>query len=205
LRTDRRHGQASRARTLGQHPDPHDFEAARCDPVRRSHPRSVSELSLTGLAGLESVSASDFFSGGSRYFTTGPTISWRLFEGGRIRANIEVQNAREEQALHQYEKAVLTGLRDVEDSLVAYGKERVRHDSLAGAVEANHRSVVLARDLYVHGLGTYLAVPDAERTAYTADDALAQGDESLVANLIATYKALGGGWELADDAGAHRS
>jgi multidrug efflux system outer membrane protein len=163
------------------------------------------KLSLTGLAGLESISASDFFSGGSRYFTTGPRVSWRLFEGGRIRANIEVQNAREEQALHQYEKAVLTGLRDVEDSLVAYGKERVRHDSLAGAVATNQRSVVLARDLYVNGLGTYLAVLDAERTAYTSEDALAQGDDSLVANLIATYKALGGGWELADDAGAHRS
>jgi outer membrane protein, multidrug efflux system len=163
------------------------------------------KLSLTGLAGLESISPSDFFSGGSRYFTAGPTVSWRLFEGGRIRANIEVQNAREEQALHQYEKAVLTGLRDVEDALVAYGKERVRHNALVGAVDANSRSVVLARDLYVHGLGTYLAVLDAERTEYSAEDALAQGDESLVADLIATYKALGGGWELPDDAGAHRS
>jgi outer membrane protein TolC len=133
-------------------------------------------------------------------FTAGPTMSWRLFEGGRIRANIEVQNAREEQALHQYEKAVLTGLRDVEDSLVACGKERVRHESLAGALDANHRSVVLARHLYVHGLGTYLAALDAERTEYTAEDALAQGDESLVADLIATYKALGGGWELPDHA-----
>jgi outer membrane protein TolC len=66
-------------------------------------------------------------------------------------------------------------------------------------------AVVLARDLYVHGLGTYLAVLYVERTAYTAEDALAQGDESLVADLIATCKALGGGWELPQDAGAHRS
>src|SRR5882724_63148 len=133
------------------------------------------KVSLTGLAGLESVSAGDFFSGGSRYFNAGPTISWRLFEGGRIRANIAAADAREEQALHQYEKAVLTGLRDVEDALVAYGKERRRRDALMQAVEANRRSVVLARDRYVNGVGTYLAVLDAERTRYEAEDTLAQG------------------------------
>jgi hypothetical protein len=91
------------------------------------------------------------------------------------------------------------------DGHVAYGKERVRHNALVGAVDANSRSVVLARDLYVHGLGTYLAVIDAERTQYTAEDSLAQGDESLVADLIATYKALGGGWELPDDAASNLS
>jgi outer membrane protein TolC len=80
------------------------------------------------------------------------------------------------------------------------GKSVSGHNALVGAVDANSRSVVLARDLYVHGLGTYLAVIDAERTQYTAEDSLAQGDESLVADLIATYKALGGGWELPDDA-----
>ena len=156
------------------------------------------KFSLAGLAGLESVSASDLFRGGSRYFTAGPTISWRIFEGGRIQANIAAADAREEQSLHQYVRAVLTGLRDVEDALVAYGKERSRRDALMEAVEANRRSVVLARDLYVNGVGTYLAVLDAERTRYEAEDTLAQGNEALVVDLIAIYKALGGGWEMAD-------
>jgi multidrug efflux system outer membrane protein len=162
------------------------------------------KFSLTGLVGLESVSAGDFFSGGSRYFTAGPTISWRLFEGGRIRANIAVADARDEQALHQYEKVVLIGLRDVEDALVAYEKERRRRNALMEAVEADRRSVVLARDLYVNGLGTYLAVLDAERAQYAAEDTLAQGDEALAVDLIATYKALGGGWESTDAAVASR-
>jgi outer membrane protein TolC len=162
------------------------------------------KFSLTGLVGLESVSAGDFFTGGSRYFTAGPTIGWRLFEGGRIRANIAVADAREEQALHEYEKVVLIGLRDVEDALVAYEKERRRRDALMEAVEADRRSVVLARDLYVNGLGTYLAVLDAERAQYAAEDTLAQGDEALAVDLIATYKALGGGWESTDAAVASR-
>ena len=151
-------------------------------------------VSLTGLAGLESISTSDFFTSGSRYFTAGPTISWRVFEGGRLRANVAVQDARTDQALHGYVKAVLTALEDVEDSLVAYGKERNRHDALVSAADENRRSVVLARDLYVHGLGTYLAVLDAERAQYASEDTLVQGDEALVLDLVATYKALGGGW-----------
>ena len=134
------------------------------------------------------------FTAGSRYFTAGPTISWSIFEGGRLRANVAVQDARADQALHGYVKAVLMALEDVEDSLVAYGKERTRHGALVSAAEQNRRSVVLARDLYVHGLGTYLAVLDAERAQYASEDALVQGDEALVLDLVATYKALGGGW-----------
>jgi outer membrane protein, multidrug efflux system len=152
------------------------------------------KVSLTGLAGLESVSASDFFTSGSRYFTAGPTISWRIFEGGRLRATVAVQDARADQALHGYVKAVLTALEDVEDGLVAYRKERNRHDALVAAAEENRRSVVLARDLYVHGLGTYLNVLEADRTQYASEDTLVQGDEALVLDLVATYKALGGGW-----------
>lgn len=153
------------------------------------------KFALTGLVGLQSISASDFFTSGSRYFSVGPTISWRLFEGGRLRANIAVQDAVTEQALYGYENAVLTGLRDVEDALIAYGKERLRHDALVDAVEQTQRSVVLSRDLYVHGLGTYLAVLDAQRAQYGSEDSLVQSDQALVVDLLATYKALGGGWE----------
>ena len=152
------------------------------------------KFSLTALAGLQSINTNDFFTAGSRYFQVGPSVSWRLFEGGRIRANIDVQDARTEQALHGYEQAVLTGLQDVEDALVAYGKERIRHGALVDAVEQNRRAVVLARDLYLHGLGTYLAVLDAQRAQYESEDSLAQSDQAVVTDLIAVYKALGGGW-----------
>lgn len=152
------------------------------------------KFSLIGLVGLQSISASDFFTSGSRYFGVGPSISWRLFEGGRLRAGIAVQDAVAEQALHGYEKAVLTGLKDVEDALVAYAKERLRRQALVDAVEQNRRSVLLSRDLYVHGLGTYLAVLDAQRAQYATEDSLVQSEQALVADLIATYKALGGGW-----------
>jgi multidrug efflux system outer membrane protein len=160
------------------------------------------KFSLTGLAGLQSISASDFFTSGSRYFSVGPAISWRVFEGGRLRAGVRVQEAQTEQALARWEQTVLGSLRDVEDALVAYVKERRRRDALADAVAQNQRSVLLSRDLYVHGLGTYLAVLDAQRAVYATEDSLVVSDQAVVEALIATYKALGGGWDPAVETAA---
>src|SRR5260370_19911594 len=86
---------------------------------------------ITGAAGLESISTSDFFAGASRMCSVGPTMRWPIFEGGRIRAYIEARNAQEEQALLIYQKAVLNALAEVEDALVGYAKERTRHRALA--------------------------------------------------------------------------
>ncbi|HEX2929781.1 MAG TPA: efflux transporter outer membrane subunit, partial [Candidatus Binatia bacterium] len=87
---------------------------------------------LTGIFGLQSISASDWFTGRSRYWSIGPTISWPIFDAGRIRANIEIRNAQQEQALTQYEKTVLAAFGDVEKSLVNYSREQVRQQALIG-------------------------------------------------------------------------
>ena len=92
------------------------------------------KFSLTGVAGYESTSASDWFAGGSKFWSLGPTVQWRIFDAGRIRANIRVQDARQEQALAAYEKTVLMSFEDVENSLVAYAKEQIRRRSLEDAV-----------------------------------------------------------------------
>ena len=87
------------------------------------------KFSLTGAFGLQSVSASDWFTGGSRFWSVGPTIRWPIFDAGRIRANIEVRNAQQEQLLIQYQKSILTALEDVENSLVSYSREQQRNRS----------------------------------------------------------------------------
>ena len=69
-------------------------------------------FSLTGTVGLQSVAASDFFTGGSRFFALGPAIHWPIFNAGRIRDNIEVQDLRQEQALFAYRQAPLTPAAD---------------------------------------------------------------------------------------------
>jgi NodT family efflux transporter outer membrane factor (OMF) lipoprotein len=154
------------------------------------------KFSLTGSAGLSSLSASDWFTGGSKVWSMGPTVQWRIFDAGRIRANIRVENARQEEALAVYEKTVLTSLQDVENALVAYGQEQVRYRSLKEGAEADQRAVELANELYSKGLADFLNVLDAQRSLYLAQDQLVQSQKTVSQNLVALYKALGGGWEV---------
>jgi outer membrane protein, multidrug efflux system len=150
---------------------------------------------LLGSIGLQSISASDWFSAQSRFWSIGPTITWPVFDAGKIRANIEIRNAQQEQALRLYEKSVLTGFEDVENALVNYGNEQTRYRSLLEATAANRRAVQLANDLYTQGLVPFLNVLDAQRTLYTSESDLAQSEAGMASNLVALYKALGGGWE----------
>ena len=154
------------------------------------------KFSLTGIYGLQSISASDWFAGRSRYWSIGPTISWPIFDAGRIRANIEIRNAQQEQALYQYEQTVLAALGDVEKSLVNYAQEQVRYRSLNAAVVANRRAVELANELYIRGLNDYLNVLDAQRALYVTETEQAISEATMAANLVALYKALGGGWQI---------
>jgi NodT family efflux transporter outer membrane factor (OMF) lipoprotein len=153
---------------------------------------------LTGVAGFESISTSDWFTGGSSFWSAGPTVQWRIFDAGRIRANIKVQNARQEQALAAYEQTVLTAFEDVENGLTAYANEQIRRRSLEDAVSSSRKSLDIADKLYANGLTDFLHVLDAERSLYQAQDALAQSDRAVSANLISLYKSLDGGWEIAE-------
>jgi NodT family efflux transporter outer membrane factor (OMF) lipoprotein len=151
---------------------------------------------LTGSLGLASSDLNRLGNlSTSRFWSFGPSITWPLFAGGRIRANIEVQNALQEQALLAYQKTVLNALREVETALVAYAKEQEHHKSLAAAVAHNRQAVDLAMKLYVAGKTDFLNVLNAQRSLFATEDALTQSTRTLGTNLIALYKALGGGWE----------
>ena len=154
------------------------------------------KFSLTGAFGLTSISASDWLTGGSRFWSIGPTISWPIFDAGKIRANIEVRNAQQEQALGQYEKSVLSAFQDVETALANYANEQARYRSLTEAVAANRRAVTMANELYIRGLNDFLNVLDTQRTLYVTESALTQSQATMASNLVALYKALGGGWEI---------
>jgi outer membrane protein, multidrug efflux system len=153
------------------------------------------KLSLTGTLGLQSNLLADLAFGSSRFWSVGPTLSWPIFDAGRIRANIQVQNAREEQRLTQYEQVVLTALEDVENALVAYSREQTRGSRLAEAVEANQRAVELANELYIRGLGDFLNVLESQRSLFALQSDFAQSEVTMSSNLVALYKALGGGWQ----------
>lgn len=153
-------------------------------------------FSLTGTVGLQSLGVTDFLAGASRFWTVGPTLNLPIFEGGLLRANLAAQNAKQRQAFYTWRKAVLGALEEVDDRLTAYAEERSRHALLLADVAAYRRSADMAQDRYIHGFGSYLAVLDARRSLYDAEDQRVQSDQNLVIDLIAIYKALGGGWRL---------
>ena len=153
------------------------------------------KISLTGAFGLDSLGSADLLKWESRAWSLGPTIRWPIFAGGRIRAQIKVQDAQQEQALASYEKSVLTALEEVENTLVAYLREGDRRRLLDQAVAANRKSVDLAEDLYKKGLTSFIDVLDAQRALYTTEADLARSEADVTLNLVALYKALGGGWE----------
>lgn len=153
-------------------------------------------FSLTGYYDFTSVDVTSVFSYGSRTWSIGPTISWPIFDAGKIRASIKAQNARQEQAVALYEKAVLTALSDVESSLIAYIKEQERNRSLVVAVNANQRAFDIGEELYSKGLVDFLNVLDSQRALYTSQDALAQSTSTITTNLVALFKSLGGGWAV---------
>lgn len=153
-------------------------------------------FSLTGSLGLQSGEFRTLGNWDSRYWSIGPSIAWPIFDAGRIRANIDVQNARQEQALLAYQQAVLGALQEVEDALVACAREEIRRRSLVEAADANARAAQLANQLYEAGRTDFLSVLQAQRDLFVSQDALVQSDRAVATNLVALYKALGGGWEL---------
>ncbi|RJR51194.1 MAG: efflux transporter outer membrane subunit [Desulfobacteraceae bacterium] len=152
-------------------------------------------FNIFGSAGYQSVQFGSWFDTVSRFWSIGPSVSWRIFDTGRIRSNIEQQRALEEQAMISYRQTVLTALEEVENALIASSKEEEHRAALVQAVAANRKAVSLATRIYTEGQTDFLNVLQAQRALYDTEDALAQSTRTVSVNLIALYKALGGGWD----------
>jgi len=153
------------------------------------------KLSLTGDAGMESVTLGKFFEPGSRFWSVGPNLQWRALDFGRVRAEVGAQTAVQEAALATYEKAVLTSLQEAEGAIVAYAQDQNRHLALAQELAEDRRSLDMSKGLYAEGSVNYLDVLDAQRSLYQSEDQVAASNQAVALDLIALYKALGGGWE----------
>lgn len=156
------------------------------------------KFSLTGSFGVASDTLDNITHEGHRVWSIAPGVSWPLFDAGRIRANIELNDAQAEAALISYQQTVLTALKEVESALSAYRSEQQRRLSLVEAVEANKKAVALATDLYVQGQTDFLNVISAKGQLFSSESSLAQSDRNIGTDLIALYKALGGGWETGE-------
>ncbi len=125
------------------------------------------------------------------------TVTQTLFDGGRIRQQIAIQSAVQEQAVIHYEASVLTALEEVENALVSLETNRQRLQALEAAAGSARAAAVLARTRYTAGLADFQTVLDTERTGLSAEDSVATTQAAQVVSLIQLYKALGGGWSAA--------
>ena len=150
-------------------------------------------ISLLGSVGLSATSLGS----SSRALTwgLGPSLVWNVFDYGRLTNTVLVQDARFQQLYEQYQDAVLRAAREVDDAAVGFAKTGEQIVLLADAVKAAQRSLDLANIQYREGLTDFERVLDSQRVLFAQQDFLVSARGSLTQNLIALYKAMGGGWE----------
>ena len=153
------------------------------------------KFTIAGSTGFQSTDFSSWFDWANRFWSFGPSVRWRLFETGRIRAGVELQKALQEQEVIAYQQTVLIALQEVENALIASVKEQAHRNALMTAVAANRKALKLAETLYTEGQTDFLNVLQAQGALYVTEDALVQSTRTVSTNLVALYKALGGGWQ----------
>jgi NodT family efflux transporter outer membrane factor (OMF) lipoprotein len=157
-------------------------------------------LSLLGSIGVSASDASDLFSGGSMAAFGGPSLRWKILNYGRVTNNVRVQDARYQAYLNDYEDVVLRAQQEVESSIAGYLGAKREASALENAVNAAQRAVDLALDQYREGATDYTTVINTQQVLVSQQDRYVATRGSEVINVLALYKALGGGWELRDGA-----
>jgi len=149
-----------------------------------------------GLFGSFGIGTSDLGNlGGSVTGFVTPLMSWNLFNRGRIKDQITVEEELTEQAFLGYENTLLGALAEVETSMIALREEEIRMAALKRAVDASIQAVELVGILYDAGLTDFQNVLDTQRVLFIQQDQVVASEGQVTKNLISLYKALGGGWQ----------
>ena len=153
-------------------------------------------LALNGTFALAATEGGELFSSAAQDFNVGPSLTWSIFNAGKVRNHVRAEEASTRAALATYEKTVLAAYQECENALAAYVNEAKRLASLQDAVKAAGQSVELVTELYRSGLANFQNVLDMQRQLSSYQDALAQSLGQSAAGLVAVYKAFGGGWAV---------
>jgi outer membrane protein, multidrug efflux system len=152
------------------------------------------KVNLAAFLGLQNMQITGFTPAGKSWSAasslTLPIINW-----GRINANIKSKKAQFDMAFLTYKSTVFTAFKEVEDALIAHSNEQQRHQSLAQAVTASQLAVQMADERYHRGLTTFLDVLQTQQALFQSQRNLVDSKALLSTDLVALYKALGGGWQ----------
>jgi outer membrane protein, multidrug efflux system len=153
------------------------------------------DVSLTGSGGFQSAALSSLLTGPATFFTVGASLLQPVFTAGRTRSQVELAEARRDDALLAYQQTILQSLRDVSDALVAYRQDREFREQQQLLARSATDALRLTTIRYQGGASSYLEVLNADTRRFVAELGLAQAQLSELLALVQIYRALGGGWE----------
>jgi multidrug efflux system outer membrane protein len=152
-------------------------------------------ISLNGFYGHQTVALSDLFTGATRIWQFGPSISVPLFTGGRLRANLKLTEARFQEFVLNYQQTVQQAFREVSDGLIGYQRTREFREKQQERTDAHRGAAELANVRYQGGVTSYLEVLYNEQELFNAELGLAQAKRDELLSVVQLYRALGGGWQ----------
>lgn len=190
------------AETLRQRPDirmaENNLQAA---TARKNESRAqlFPSLTLIGNIGLDSGNFLDLFSGATVSKTVLASLSATIFDAGRLRQELAISSAQEEQAFYTYQAEILSALEEVENALLTIVKLQEQEKHIQDEVNSARLAAQLARIQYRTGLIDYQTVLETQRSQLSAENANSQWQTNKFIALVTLYQALGGGWKSEED------
>ncbi|MDR3429222.1 MULTISPECIES: efflux transporter outer membrane subunit [Silvimonas] len=151
-------------------------------------------ISLGGFLGFIASRGGDLGQASSKAWSITPSIDWPAFRLGAVNAQVRSNKAVVDADVARYEQTVLQAVEETEGALLTYNRTQQRLSRLVESAQQSKRAADIARVRYKEGAADFLTLLDAERTQLSAEDAMAQAESDSYIELVAVYKALGGGW-----------
>jgi NodT family efflux transporter outer membrane factor (OMF) lipoprotein len=156
------------------------------------------DVTLNGAVSVESLHLSNLFTPASTAFTVGPSISIPIFEGGQLRGALALSESRQREAAVFFQETVLRAWKEVDDALTDYREAQRRRIDVARSVSENQSALQAARQRYSEGATNFLDVTATQAQLLQSENDLSDSDTQIATDLVNLYRALGGGWEIAD-------
>jgi len=156
-------------------------------------------IGLSALYGGQGVKVEDLFKSDFSIWSIAAGLTGPIFQGGRLKATVQAQQAFWDESIAQYKKTVTVAFRETSDALIAQQTLVAQRNAIESQVKSNREAVDLATQRYTVGRASYFEVLDAEQSLFPSEDALAQAQRDQLVAVVSLYKALGGGWNLKDD------
>ncbi|MGZ4982446.1 MAG: TolC family protein, partial [Methylobacter sp.] len=156
-------------------------------------------FTLSGSAGLQALRLKDLANWSALQYAIGPSIILPIFQGGRLVSTLELRQAEHQQAAIAYRNTILTAWHDIDNSLSAYNEAQRRQQALLAALQSNTEALNLKQQRYRQGVTDFLPVLQAKAMRLQAEQSEIDGASTTATNMVALYKALGGGWRMTQE------